>query len=149
MRYNLVLSTLDRPKLCICGQINNSNHSQICKLGGYVALRHDTLKRTTAELLNKFCKDVVLEPTLINITTEKPPNGADTKKGARLDVSARGFWSPLDRAFTDVRVLHPQAPSNSDKTLYQMYRSHEMQKKRKYNWRVLQVDKASFTALIF
>ena len=61
----------------------------------------------------------------------------------------RGFWTPLDRAFTDVRVLHPQAPSNSNKNLYQMYRTHENEKKRKYNARVIQVEKASFTPLVF
>ena len=61
----------------------------------------------------------------------------------------RGFWTPLDRAFTDVRVLHPQAPSNSNKSLPQMYLTHEREKKNKYNARVLQVDKASFTPLVF
>ena len=125
LRYDLVLSTLDRPKHCVCGQINNINHSMICKLGGYVSLRHDSLKRTTAELLSNVCKDVVIEPTLINVTTEQLPRGANIADGARLDVSARGFWTPMDRAFTDIRVLHPQAPSNSNKTLYQMYRCHE------------------------
>ncbi len=30
-----------------------------------------------------------------------------------------------------------------------MYRSHECEKKRKYNARVLQVEKASFTPLVF
>ena len=69
--------------------------------------------------------------------------------GASLDISARSFWSPLDRAFTDVRVLHPQAQSNSDKSISQMYKSHEKNKKREYNDRVLNVEKATFTPLVF
>ena len=69
--------------------------------------------------------------------------------GARLDISARSFWSPLDRAFTDVRVLHPQAQSNSDKSISQIYQSHEKNKKREYNDRVLNVEKATFTPLVF
>ena len=89
------------------------------------------------------------EPGLFNITIEQLPHGTNTKDGARLDISARGFWTPLERAFTDIRVLHPQAPSNSNKNLMQMYRSHEGEKKRKYNARVLQVEKASFTPLVF
>ena len=149
LRYNLVLSTLNRHKQCICGQPNTADRCLICKLGGYVSLRHDSLKNTTAELLKQVCKDVEDEPGLINVTTEQLPKGTTTEDGAKLDISARGFWTPLDRAFTDVRVLHPQAPSNRNKNLYQMYRSHENEKKRKYNARVLQVEKASFTPLVF
>ena len=33
LRYNLVLSTLDRHKQCICGQPNTVDHCLICKLG--------------------------------------------------------------------------------------------------------------------
>ena len=114
-----------------------------------LALRHDSLKKTTAKLLEQVCKDVIDEPGLLNVTTEQLPRGTNTQDGARLDISARGFWTPLDRAFTDIRVLHPQAPSNSNKNLLQMYRSHEGEKKRKYNARVLQVEKSSFTPLVF
>ena len=149
LRYNLVLSSLDRHKQCICGQPNNIDHCLTCKLGGYVSLRHDSLKKTTAELLRQVCKDVEDEPRLLNVTTEQLPNGTNVADGARLDVSMRGFWTPLDRTFTDIRVLHPQAPSNCKKNLHQMYRSHESEKKRKYNARVLQVEKASFTPLVF
>ncbi len=150
LRYNLNLNTLDRPKLCICGQVNNVNHCLTCKLGGYVSLRHDSLKKTTGELLSTVCKDVTIEPALINVTTEHLPIGSNIADNARLDVSARGFWTPLDRAFTDVRVLHPQAPSNSKfNSLNQMYRAHETEKKTKYNARVLQIEKASFTPLVF
>ena len=149
LRYNIPLSTLDRPKLCICGQINSANHCLTCKLGGYVTLRHDSLKKTTAKLLSQVCKDVVIEPTLQNVTNQLLARGSNKDKGARLDVSARGFWVPLDKAFTDIRVLNPQAPSNSNLSLHQMYHSHERQKKTKYNSRVLQVEKASFTPLVF
>ena len=128
---------------------NTANHCLTCKLGGYVSLRHDSLKNTIAELLGQVCKDVVIEPSLINVTSEQLKSGTNIADGARLDVSVRGFWTPLDRAFTDVRVLHPQAPSNSDKNLYQMYHSHENEKKRQYLDRVLQVEKASLTPLVF
>ena len=61
--------------------------------------------------------------------------------GARLDVSTRGFW-------TDVRVIHPQARSNAGTSLFQMYRKHEIENKNKYNDRILQVEKATFTPLV-
>ena len=114
-----------------------------------MSLRHDSLKNTIAELLGQVCKDVVVEPPLINITSEQLKSGTNIADGARLDISVRGFWTPLDRAFTDVRVLHPQAQSNCNKNLYQMYHSHENEKKRQYLDRVLQVEKASLTPLVF
>ena len=83
------------------------------------------------------------------MTTEQLRKGTNTTKGARLDISVRGFWTPLDRAFTDIRVLNPQALSNRDQSLYQMYRTHENEKKRHYNDRVLNVEKATFTPLVF
>ena len=93
--------------------------------------------------------DVHLEPTLINCTGEQFPSGTNTQDGARLDISARNFWTPLDRAFMDIRVLHPQAQSNSSKSILQMYSCHEQEKKRKYNARVVNIEKATFTPLVF
>ena len=68
---------------------------------------------------------------------------------ARLDVSARNLWTPLARAFLDIRVLHPQAQTNSVKTIPAMYAAHEQEKKRKYNSRVINVEKATFTPVVF
>ena len=64
-------------------------------------------------------------------------------------VSARGFWTPLDKTYTDIRVFHPQAPSNASKTITQMYHHHETSKKREYNARVIQVEKGTCTPLVF
>ena len=46
-------------KTCACGQDVSVNHSLISKKGGYVALRHNTIRDTTAELLDEVCIDVV------------------------------------------------------------------------------------------
>ena len=54
-----------------------------------------------------------------------------------------------ERAFFDVRVFNPLAPSNSNKQPSQMYTAHEAQKKRAYNDRVIQIEKGSFTPLVF
>ena len=112
-------------------------------------MRHNSLRDTTAELLRQVCKDVEPEPQLLPVSGVQLPNGTNVADGARLDVSARSFWSPLDRALVDIRVLHPQAPSNSDKSLKQMYHSHEVSKKYECNHRVINVEKSSFTPLVF
>ena len=75
--------------------------------------------------------------------------GTTTEEDAKLDVCARNLWAPLAKAFADIRVLHPHAPSNAAKTIPAMYRAHEMEKKRKYNARVINIEKATFTPLVF
>ena len=145
----MTLSTLNRSGLCSCGEPNTINHCLICKIGGFISLRHNSLRDTTEELLKGVCKDVENEPHLLPVRGIQLPAGTNLKDGARLDVSARSFWSPLDRAFVDIRVLHPQAQSNTNKTIKQMYSSHERSKKNEYNARVIQVEKASFTPLVF
>ena len=69
--------------------------------------------------------------------------------GARLDVAARGIYRQNERTFFDVRVTHPNADYNKDKTLEEIYNHHEDEKKRKYNERVIQIEKASFVPLVF
>ena len=54
----------------------------------------------------------------------------------------------MDRAFFDVRILHLGAESNQGDWKSVCAR-HEGDKKREYNERILQVEKASFTPLVF
>ena len=130
LRYNFGIK--DAARKCVCGSDNSINHSLICKRGGYVSLRHNSLRDVLAELLETAgCKDVTTEPLLIPVNGRELPAGANKADGARLDVSARSIWNPLERAFLDVRVFHAQAPSN--KALgspTNMYNSHERQKKK-------------------
>ena len=53
LRYNLKIK--DTHKLCVCGEENTINHCLTCKLGGYVCLRHNSLRDTTAKLMRKTC----------------------------------------------------------------------------------------------
>ena len=62
----------------------------------------------------------------------------------RLDISARGFWTKYQMALFDLRVFDPNA-----KRYEECYRTNEMEKKRKYNERILQVENGSFTPLVF
>ena len=56
----------------------------------------------------------------------------------------------MERAFFYVRVSHPEAPTNSVyETPAEMYAAHEKQKMTKYNHRVIQIEKGTFTPLCF
>ena len=99
--------------------------------------------------MNDVCKDVKLEPALLPVSEEILRAGSNCKDGAKSDVSASGFWIPLNRAFFDIRVFNPMARSNCGKTIPDMYKAQEDGKKREYNARVLEVEKGSFTPLVF
>ena len=147
MRYDLPIK--DAPRSCSCGEAYSVNHCLTCKSGGYVILRHNTVRDTTKDLLTEVCKDVRVEPPLLPITGEELPNGANKQDGARADVSALGFWLPLSRAFFDVKVTNPLAQTNKRMTIPEMYLHHEKQKKNQYNARIIQIERGSFTPLIF
>ena len=148
LRYNLPINGL--PEFCVCGDKFNTEHAMTCKKGGFVSMRHNELRDITCELLKEVCKDVEKEPLLIPLTGEKLKyQTANTKDNARLDISARSFWSRGQRAFFDIRVFDPIAPSHIDQNLVDMYRRQENEKKRQYEERVINVEHASFTPLIF
>ena len=52
---------------------------------------------------------------------------------ARLDMKARGFWTPGVTAFFDVRITHVNSRSNQGKHTATIFKEQENEKKRKYN----------------
>ncbi len=150
LRYSWKIS--DLPTHCGCGRANSIDHCLSCKLGGYVIMRHNHIRNTTAKLLTEACHDVKVEPHLLPVNNhgEAYDRGrTNAAPNARLDVSARGVWSPYDRSFLDIRVAHPNCLSNRDKTLKQLYQQHENEKKNQYNLRVMHVERGNFTPLVF
>ena len=136
------------PLFCSCSKRNDVDHALTCMVGGYVIMRHDRVRNMEASILKDVCKDVRLEPELLPVDNA-PIENASTAERARLDISAVGIWSPMERTFLDVRIFHPNSPSYKDKEIGQIYKQHEQEKKRKYNQRIVQVERATFTPLVF
>ena len=148
LRYALPIANI--AKKCICGKDNTYNHILICKKGGFVNSRHNRLRDTVASILEKICNEVVVEPTLQPCTGESLRPGTILDDGARLDIAARGLWSPMEMAFFDIRVLHPGAKSNANhNTPAKMYSKHEREKERKYGDRCVQIEKGTCNGLVF
>ena len=59
------------------------------------------------------------------------------------------FGPTQGSTFFDVRVCHPNAESYKDLTPQQIYRQHENEKKGIYASRVMEVEQATFTPLVF
>ena len=135
------------PHFCGCGIKNSIDHTLICKKGGYVAMRHNNLRDLNVTLQKEVCRDVVSEPRLLPLENEEV-DGTQADRAAP-DISSRGLWSTFQRTFFDVRVLHPNAPSYRSADLEKLYKSHEQEKMRKCNSRVITVDGGSFTPLIY
>ena len=64
-------------------------------------------------------------------------------------MSARGVWVDMDKTFLDIRVFNSRADTNIKKSLKSALASHEKEKKRVYNARILEVEKSSFTPIVF
>ena len=135
------------PPFCGCGKKNSIDHTLICMKGGYVTMRHNNVRDLNSELQQEVCRDVVIEPQLLPLDNEVV-QGAQGDQVA-LDISSRGLWSTFERTFFDVRVLHPNAPSYFSKDVEKLYKNHEHEKMRKYNSRVITVERGSFTPLIY
>ena len=148
LRYGYDLKRL--PVKCVCDKSYTVEHALSCKKGGFICMRHNELRDLTAELLSEVCKDVALEPKLIPLTGENLKfKSANVEDESRLDVSARSFWSRSSKAFFDIRIFNPMAPSYNKITLAASHSQNEKSKKREYNERVLQVEHGTFTPLVF
>ena len=134
----------------MCGSQFDLEHALSCGKGGFIIQRHNELRDLSANLLAEVCKDVAIEPVLEKLSGETfKCKSTITSDDARLDVSARGFWTRGQRAFFDVKVFNPYAQTYSGKTISQAYSVNEQTKKRNYNQRVLEVENGTFTPLVF
>ena len=137
------------PSKCACGQSFTVEHALSCPMGGFPTIRHNEIRDLTANLMSEVCHDVCVEPSLQPVTGEIL-NGASaiTEDGARLDIAANGFWGGRhERAYFDVRVFNPLAPSNRQPSAA-CYRKHENIKKRAYEQRVREIEHGSFTPIV-
>ena len=104
----------------------------------------------TAHLHTKICSDVLVEPHLQPVPLGNSLIGASVNmlEGARLDDAMNGFWGGrYNRTFVDIRVFNPHAES-SKTSFFSIYLKHESEKRRMYEQRVWEVERASFVPII-
>ena len=148
LRYCWPLENL--PPTCPCGSRFTIDHAQICKLSGFIHMRHDDPTTFLAKCMREVHHDVELEPPLQPLTGETLRHQtANTEPDARADIRVRGFWTDGRNAFFDTRVFYPHAPSYRSRSLQSLYRKFESDKKREYSERINTVEHGSFTPLVF
>ena len=139
------------PTRCGCGVSFSVEHTLSCPKGGFPTIRHNQLKNMTASLLTEVCHDIEIEPHLQPTSRDECPNpNTNISDGARLDVSMNRFWAgQYEKAFLDVRVFNPYANSYKNIEIDKCYKKHELEKKKLYEERVLNVEHSTFTPLVF
>ncbi|XP_057316854.1 uncharacterized protein LOC130657880 [Hydractinia symbiolongicarpus] len=129
LRYGWSIKGL--PLVCACGKQNSIEHALSCHVGGFVNIRHNELRDLMVTLLQEVCRDIRCEPPLIPLTTEATdfPRSAVTDAEARADISVRSFWQRGQRAFLDVRIFNPIAPSYRRQTMSSLFTFKKKRKK--------------------
>ena len=56
LRYGWSIANL--PTTCACGSTYTIQHSNSCKKGGFINIRHNGVRHLTAKLLSEVCHDV-------------------------------------------------------------------------------------------
>ena len=108
----------------------STDHAMTCHMGGFPTIRHNEIMATTSTLLSKVCYNVAIEPHLQPLSGETfHLASTNANDGARLDIRARGFWTAGQDTFFDVRVFHPNAPSNRSGRLSAVYKKHEIRRR--------------------
>ena len=94
------------PSHCECGCNFSVEHAFSCPTGALPSIRHNDIRDLTARLLTEVCPNVAIEPDLQPLSGETLSlRTSNSEDGARLDVSAQGFWRDRhERAFFDVHA---------------------------------------------
>ena len=67
-RYGWPLNRL--PAFCPSGERFTVDHAQICKLAGFIHMRHDEVTDFLASCMKELHRDVEVEPTLLPLSGE-------------------------------------------------------------------------------
>ena len=148
LRYSLPIENL--PTECACGESLTTDHAMICRMGGFVTMRHNELRDTIQDMIEEVCTDVKKEPLLTPLSGESLRYATANKcDNARMDMSARDFWVKGQTAYFDIRVFDPMAYSYRNQEIEKNHATHEAEKKRAYEERINKVEHGSFTPLVF
>ena len=74
----------------------------------------------------------------------------NSEDNTRADICAGGFWGVQHQnAFINIKVFNHSARSNKKFSIPSCYKHHERTKRRGYEQRIIEIERGSFTPLIF
>ena len=120
-----------------------------CPTGGFPTIRHNEVRDILADLLTEVCSDVAVEPQLAPVSGEVFL-AASTPPMMLALISGLEGCGPGHRILSWVSgFFHPDAPSYAIKPLDKLSAEHERKKKLEYAERIINVDRGTFTPLVF
>ena len=98
LRYSMEIRNL--PNKCPCTQNFNVTHALNCKLGGFVNVRHNSIRNLECKLLQAVCRDVECEPPLLRRSRKtdcKTTNGLQSPQMMHVWIFGLGDSGGRDR----------------------------------------------------
>ena len=137
------------PKVCVYGDLFDADHMMICMREGYIIQPHNEIRDLEAEILQALCTDVEREPVLQKVT-EKCFQGAPTRPLTRDWISVR-VASGRENSLLSLILLYATLTQTHTRISppEQIYKLHKNDKKRLYSCRGLEVERGTFTPLVF
>ena len=122
-----------------------------CPTGAFPTCHHNEIQDLLAALIWEVCFDRAIKQHLHPLTRETFRRQATTTDDeSRLDIRARGFWgNQAENTFLMWVSFNLNLPSNRTSTLSSFYCRNERAKWNKYEERSLEVERDSFTPLVF
>ena len=106
LRYCWPIDNL--PSVCAFGARFTVHRVQICKLVGFIHMRHDDTTDFLAKCMREVHNDVEVEPPLLPLFGEMfRYRSTNTQPDARADIRVQVFWTVCQNAFFDTRVFYP------------------------------------------
>ena len=149
MKLRLGLEPNSMPNKCVCGQTNSVIHAKNCHRGGYVNLRHDTVRNFFHDKAALVFNDVEKETKLNPVEEQTLNTGANVAEGARSDVRVMGFTRDFQNTHFDVKIINTQADTHLQDNPRQAITKAEAGKDRAYKERIEKVENATFIPLVF
>ena len=136
-------------RICICGQRNSVIHAKNCHRGGYVNLRHDSVRNFIYDKACLVFSDVEKEARLKPVEEQTLNPGANTSVGARSDVRVGSFTRPFQHTHFDIKIINTQADSHALYNPRLALKKAEEGKDRAYKERIEKVENGLFVPLVF
>ena len=138
------------PTVSVVNSSTQTMHS-VAWTGAFPTSRHNEIQDLLATFISEVCYDTATEPLLQPLPGETFRwQTTTTDDKAHLDIRTRGFWgNQAENTFFDVNIFNPNAPSNRTSSLTSCYHRHEWAKRSKYEEQIREMERASFTPLVF
>ena len=138
------------PSHCVCGKAFSVSHAYSCPQGAFPILCHNDVRDLTAKLMSEVCHDIQVEPHLQPLSGESLHyKSAVHEDDARVDNRAAGFWDCATIVPFLMLVFNTLAESNLSSCPAATFRRHKGEKHRAYEEHIQEVERGSFTPLVF